>query len=465
MKKEKYEEIIYFLKTIIENTEWEDKVFSVGGCIRDLLLGNEIKDIDLVIEKSEGGINFSKWLYLKGFLISEPVLYPTYGTSMFKLSEFPDYPLEAVCTRKERYLDHDTRNPETAFGSLEEDCFRRDLTINSLYQNISTLEIIDLAKGQTDLKNKIIRTTSEPEMIFEDDPLRILRVIRFWGRLGKDWKIDEKILVGIEKLSNRLTILSRERVSSELVQILCCSNASDCLRLMENLGILKVILPSISRLAGCKQGPQHFGDVFEHTLAVIDKVRPIQILRLAALFHDSGKPDCITYKEGIPKFYRHEIYSANISLDALKSLAMSNEVKDLVYFLITFHMIFKQCGNKGEKLKSKKLRKYMNSWGEDKMNLLLELIDADNKSHSEEYCLPDQVNEIRNKINQEKEWFNYSLPVTGKDIMEIKNISPGPLVKSYKTYLLNFAYSHPNLSGRDALLEELKHVKQNNLPK
>ena len=107
----------------------------------------------------------------------------------------------------------------------------------------------------------------------------------------------------------------------------------------------------------------------------------------------------------------------------------------------------------------------MNSWGEDKMNLLLELIDADNKSHSEGYCLPDQVNEIRNRINQEKEWFNYSLPVTGKDIMEIKNISPGPLVRSYKAYLLNFAYSHPNLSGREALLEELKHVKRNNLPK
>lgn len=467
MKENVYNEIISYIRKIIEKTEWEGKVFSVGGCVRDLTLKNEIKDIDLVVEVPEGGLRFTEWLknnrylYLKG----NPVVYPKFGTSMFRLRKYPGYPLEAVCTRKERYPDPSTRNPETAYGSIEEDCFRRDLTINALYHNISTNEILDLAGGINDIRNKILRTTSDPTIIFEDDPLRILRIIRFWGRLGNEWKIEANILEAMKKLNSRLRILSRERVSSELLQILCSKEASGCLEIMADTGVLSVILPQIEALRGCKQGPQHFGDVFEHTLAVIEKVPPREDLRLAALLHDSGKPLCISYKDGIPKFYKHELESEKVAKEVMKELKLSNEIQDKVRFLVKNHMIFKRCGQLGEQLKRKKLRLYMHSWGEENLMSLLTLIDADNKSHSKDYCLPEQIDEIRKIIEEEKSWFTYKFPITGGDIMKIKNIKPGPLVKQFKKYLLLYAFSHPNQSEREDLLEELYHVKKNNLPK
>ena len=464
MKETIYKEIISYLRKIIEKTEWEGKVFSVGGCVRDLLLRNEIKDIDLVIEVPEGGLKFTEWLKSNDYLKGDPVLYPNYGTSMFRLKEYPDYPLEAVCTRKERYPDPSTRNPETAYGTLKEDCFRRDLTINALYHNISTNKIIDLAGGINDMRDRILRTTSNPEVIFEDDPLRILRIIRFWGRLGNEWRIEKSILEAMEKLNGRLGILSMERISSELLQILCPKEASKCLVLMAKTGVLSVLLPQIEALRACKQGPQHFGDVFEHTLAVIEKVRPREDLRLAALLHDSGKPRCITFKDGIPKFYQHEVISGDVAKEVMSYLKLSNEIQHKVEFLVRYHMIFKQCGDNAERLKRKKLRSYLNSWGEENTTDLLELIDADNKSHSKDFCLPDQVIRIKEMIGEERSWFTYKLPITGEDIMRVKGIEPGPLVKRYKKYLLLYAFSHPSRSGREDLLEELSHVKNNNLP-
>lgn len=453
------QKIINYFRSIITNTEWENKVYVVGGCVRDLLLGLPLKDIDLVVESPIGGIKFTEWLYNGGLLSGDPVLYPNYGTSMFRLKEFPEIELEAVCTRKEKYTNKLSRNPETVFGTLEEDCRRRDLTINSLYINISSGELIDILGGKEDLQNKRLRTTSSPAIIFEDDPLRILRVIRFWGRLGNDWKIDPEVEIGMKSMAKRLLILSSERVNSELSQILLCQNVTGCLVKMADLDILKFILRPVHDLIGCKQGPQHFGDVFEHTLAVIEKTPPILTLRLAALFHDVGKPRCQTYDDlGRPHFYGHEIPSAEITEEILRSLRYSNDIIERVKFLVKNHMRFKQG------IKPRDLRKLMYLWGKDKMMDLLILVDADNKSHAPEYCLPEQVKEIREFIQKEPRWFTYTLPLSGNDIMEIKNIQPSILVKKYLQYLLKYKFSHPEKTEED-LIEELRHVKPNNLPK
>jgi tRNA nucleotidyltransferase/poly(A) polymerase len=455
-----YNEIITKLRKIINNTEWEGKVFAVGGCVRDLLLRREIKDIDLVIESPEGGIKFTQWLQDHNYTKGSIVLYPNYGTSMFRLDGYYEYPLEAVCTRKERYPDPKSRNPETAYGTLREDCFRRDLTINALYQNISTGKIIDLTGGIADMRDKILRTTSNPDIIFEDDPLRILRVIRFWGKLGEDWAINPSVLDGISEHRGRLGILSAERVQSEVSNILMSPRASRCLILMRDLGILEAIFPEIQAMVGCKQGPQHFGDVFEHTLAVVDKVDADLKLRLAALLHDCGKPLCVILKDGVPKFYGHETISADIAGKFLRKWKFSNDIVEEVCYLIRNHMIFKQSGLL---IKLKKLRRYQYTASSQEMfERLLNLIDADNKSHSPGYCLPDQIKTIREKIDPR--WFSFKMPVTGDEIMEIKGIEPGPLVKAYKEYLLRYSFSHPN-STKDDLLEELKHVKPNNLPR
>lgn len=141
MKHEIYFKIKEHLRTLIKGTEWEGHVFTVGGCVRDELMGSEIKDIDLCVNLPSGGIRFAEWLRDNGYTMKGVTIYPNYGTAMLHLKAFPDVELEFVQTRKEKYIDHSCRNPATAFGIIEDDCMRRDLTINALYSNVSTDEI------------------------------------------------------------------------------------------------------------------------------------------------------------------------------------------------------------------------------------------------------------------------------------------------------------------------------------
>lgn len=162
MTHELYIQICDYLQDIIEDTLFENHCFAVGGCVRDEILGHEIKDIDLCIDLPDGGIVFANWLYKEELLTHEPVVYPTYGTAMFQLAAFPDVELEVVQTRKEQYKDKNSRNPEVVFGSIEEDCKRRDLTINSLYYDISRNVYLDLTGyGYRDIKDKKIRCVGE----------------------------------------------------------------------------------------------------------------------------------------------------------------------------------------------------------------------------------------------------------------------------------------------------------------
>lgn len=176
MTLDQYIEIRHTIRDTIKGTAWENHVYVVGGCVRDELMGNEIKDVDMCVDLPGGGVHFAEWLYSNKQITCKPITYPTYGTAMFHLRQFPDLELECVQTRKEKYPDAKTRNPETAFGSIEEDCFRRDLTINALYRNVSTDELLDYTgRGVEDIQNHTIRTTTDPDIIFDDDPLRILR--------------------------------------------------------------------------------------------------------------------------------------------------------------------------------------------------------------------------------------------------------------------------------------------------
>ena len=185
MKHETYIKIKTYLSDLIRETEWEGHVYTVGGCVRDELMGSEIKDIDLCVSLPSGGVRFAEWLRDKGYTFKDVTVYPNYGTAMLHLKAFPEVELEFVQTRKEKYIDQTSRNPKTAFGTIEDDCMRRDLTINALYCNVSTGGIVDITgKGVEDIKNHIIRIPNAPDVIYDDDPLRILRCIRFASRYG-----------------------------------------------------------------------------------------------------------------------------------------------------------------------------------------------------------------------------------------------------------------------------------------
>lgn len=218
MTQDKFIEIVKYIGRLIATTKFENKVFAVGGSIRDYYMKQPIKDIDLAVELQNGGIELANFLYENGKLAHKPVTFERYGTCKFVLNAFPEDELEAVQTRKEKYTDYNSRNPETAFGTLRDDAERRDLTINAIYLNVSTGETVDLFNGLEDIENSILRTTSDPDFVFEDDPLRILRVIRFSAKLG--WKIEDKTLASMTKNADRLKIISRERITEEFKKTL-----------------------------------------------------------------------------------------------------------------------------------------------------------------------------------------------------------------------------------------------------
>lgn len=164
MQHSQYIALRHHIRDIIIDTQWDGHVFCVGGCVRDDLMGNEIKDIDLVVDIPNGGVLFAQWMHDNGFAKGNVVSYPSYGTAMFRLKAFPEVELECVQTRKEKYPDQSSRNPVTAFGTIANDCMRRDLTINSLYLNVSTNQLIDITgRGVEDIKNRVC--SSSPTLL------------------------------------------------------------------------------------------------------------------------------------------------------------------------------------------------------------------------------------------------------------------------------------------------------------
>ncbi len=466
MKQEKYIQIKDYLRDLIKGTEWEGHVFAVGGCVRDEIMGQEIKDIDLCVSLPSGGVRFAEWLRDNNHALKEVTIYPSYGTAMLHLKAFPDVELEFVQTRKEKYIDHSCRNPETAFGTIEDDCGRRDLTINALYSNVSTGEIVDITgKGVEDIRNHIIRTPNDPDVIYDDDPLRILRCIRFASRYG--WDIEQITYEGMIRNVPRLVIITKERVKDELNKMLICSHPVMAMELLRKTGAMHYVIPELEEIYDMTQNEYHFGTVWEHTMAVMEQLKSDKLaLRMAALLHDIGKIRTRVEMDGKAHFLKHEVVGAAMMNEVLRPLRYSNEFVREVSFLVENHMLSKSWGKECEHMKEKTLRKWQYICNtEERFRDLMLLIDADNNAHALEHCMPHQVELILRRTEEMKAegsaMFGYKLPITGEEVMQLKGIMPGLEVKNCLDYMLKLAYVNP-MRDKEEFVKHLKGYRLKN---
>lgn len=469
MKREKFLEITNYIHNIIQDTEFEQHVYVVGGSVRDLIMEKEIKDIDLVIDLPQGGVRFANFCEQNG-LTGKVVIYETYGTAMFHFKKFPDDEIECVMTRGEKYLDSGSRNPVTEFAPIMEDASRRDLTINALYYNISKKKVEDLMGcGVQDIRDGVLRVPMEmvsEQMVdhtFIDDPLRILRVLRFHTKLG--FKISEKTFNAMKRNVDRLSIITVERINTELCKILMSKNARQGIELINEIGAMKYVIPELEQCIGLGQNSYHFGDVWVHTMAVLENhcnlFEPDLICRLAALLHDIGKIECRTVDEhGRVHFYDHEFIGSDVAKRILQRLKFDNKTIDEVCFIIRNHMRAKGFENDCRKMKEKSINKFMYTCGnEERFLRTCQVIEADNLAHEKSHCITGQYARFVECVKTSK-MFGYRLPINGDDVINEFGIEPGPIIKEILKQVMNNVYSNPDIS-RESCLKLMKQAYKN----
>lgn len=438
------QQLIEKLRQTIKGTKFENKAFIAGGFVRDMQLGIDNKDIDICVELPNGGIELAEFL-TKELNGTNVVIFERFGTAQIVVDGME---LEFVMTRKETYSEND-RNCEVEFGTIQDDVLRRDFTINSMLLNISTGKIIDLCGGKKDLEAKIIRTTSEPQIIFNEDPLRIIRALRFAAKLG--FRIELSTFNAIAELAPRLNLISRERIQEEFMKILGAKHFEMGLKFAMNFGITDIIgLPELRQTQGMTQNKFHTKDVFGHILDVMNNAKPTAMHRLAALLHDIGKVTSRSIDEdGSVHFFAHEIHSKKISDRFMKDLKFSNDDVDLIGSAVVNHMRI------SSDISSKKIRQIRSQLGDNKFEFLLDLCEADRLAHVDKSI--EHIKAAREIKESEVNITPSNLLVNGNDIQTLFRIKPGPIVGELLTIVSNMMFENPNVT-RDEIISVLNKV-------
>lgn len=419
--------------------ELQMETYVVGGYVRDKLLrrNKESKDIDFVAVGS--GITLAKKVAEK-LGRSKISVFKNFGTAQVKYKELE---LEFVGARKESY-NRDSRKPIVEDGTLDDDQKRRDFAINAMAVCLNADrygELVDPFNGIADLENQIIRTPLDPHITYSDDPLRMMRAIRFASQLG--FKIEEKSLAAISETKDRIAIISTERVSDELNKIMLSPKPSVGLRLFFETGLMEYFLPEIIALKGVEEvdGQLH-KDNFYHTLQVVDNISETTDnlwLRYAALFHDIGKPLTKKFIKGTGwTFHNHEFVGAKMVFKVFKRMKLPLGDK-LKYVQKIVRMSSRPIAVTEEQATDSAARRLLFDAGDDINDLML-LCEADittqNQKKKARFLANFQTVRARLKEVEEADQIrNFQPPVDGAEIMKIFNIPPGREIGIIKEFI------------------------------
>ncbi len=412
------------------------QAFIVGGAIRDSLLGFEVKDWDEATDAKPDRIRD---------------LFPEMTSFNLKHGT-------VTLVSKGRHFEVTTFRGTGGFGeSIEEDLAHRDFTFNAMAYEITNKRIIDPFGGQRDIEGKIVRAVLNPLGRFNEDPLRMMRAIRFFLELG--YAIEPETSMAIKAMSEAIDSVARERIRDELLKILMVRRPSAGFHLMRKSGLLKRILPELVEGYRKRQNNYHRYTIYRHTMETVDSVERDQILRLSALFHDISKPLVRKKINGRWRFLGHAAASAELTKEIMMRLKFSNEWTSRVTSLVANHMFDYKM-----ELSDRAVRRFIKRIGLDNVDDLIKLRKADDLAHGRGRDFEKDIEKFKNRVNSQikkSHPFTISdLAVNGHDVMKITDLQPSPRVGQILNQLLEVVIEKPEYNKKHKLIEILKDTRE-----
>lgn len=388
----------------LENKGFE--AFLVGGIVRDSIMGRDCHDADVTTNARPEEVK----AVFQDYRVIETGL--KHGTVTVIIDKVP---IEITTYRTEQGYS-DSRHPDKVMfaNDIIDDLSRRDFTMNSIAYNPDR-GYVDPFGGKNDIENKLIKCVGVAEKRFDEDALRVLRAVRFSSELG--FSIEKETSEAALQLKNKLNLLSKERIASELLRLLCGKDVKRVL--LDYVDILSEIFPNLKKMQGFNQcNFHHCFDILEHTATVVENIRPEPYMRLAALLHDYGKPECFSVSaDGVGHFYSHASIGAELALSRMKELKLENNTIDKVHKLIRIH-------DSPIEADEPTIKRKLNKYGEQTLRDLIELQRADNFGQSEDFRFRqkhfDELESILNNVLKKNECFSVkSLAVNGNDMKSL----------------------------------------------